>query len=209
MLHTACRLPGRAVCGRPVGMKESARALVLCFMAAFGWSALAAQEKPAAPVSPLAPLASLVGGVWVGALPPPPSGPSMSIELRFEWAENKQAIRFDSSFVQGEKRKAYTSGMYGWNAAKGKITIYYMDSGGNLTEGDITLEDGVLVNELLSTDPKGQVTPIRVKLTKVGDNVFTNDIYLQKDGAGRPSSTCATSGSEGNLETTEYTEHTE
>ncbi len=167
-------------------MKKSPFALVLCFMATLGWSSLAAQEKAAPPVSPLEPLASLVGGLWVGSLPPPKSGPATQIELRFEWAENKQAIRFDSSFVQGEKRRAYTSGMYGWNAAKGKITIYYMDSSGSLTEGDITIEDGVLVNELQSTDAKGKVTPIRVKLTKIGDNAFTNDIYLQKDGAWAP-----------------------
>lgn len=186
MRDTASRLCRVAIRGRPVGMKNPRLALVLCGMVALGWSTLAAQEKAAAPASPLEPLASLVGGVWVGALPPPKSGPAMQIELRFEWAENKQAIRFDSSFVQGDKKRPYTSGMYGWNAAKGKITIYYMDSGGNLTEGDITLEDGVLVNELQSTDPKGQVTPIRVKLTKVGDHAFTNDIYLQKDGAWAP-----------------------
>ncbi len=181
----ACRLPGLPVRGIPVGMKKTPLALVWCLMAAIGWSTLAAQEKPVPP-SPLEPLASLVGGLWVGALPPPKTGPAMSIELRFEWAENKQAIRFDSSFMQGDKKRPYTSGMYGWNAAKGKITIYYMDSGGNLTEGDIKIEDGVLVNELQSTDPKGKVTPIRVRLTKLGDHAFTNDIYLQKDGAWAP-----------------------
>jgi hypothetical protein len=163
-------------------MKKSPLALALCFTAALGWSSLMAQEKAA----PLEPLASLVGGLWIGPVPVPAGKAPMVIELRFEWAENKQAIRFDSAFVSGDKKKPYTSGMYGWNAAKGKITIYYMDSGGNLTEGDITPEDGVLVNELQSTDPKGKVTPIRVRLTKVGDNAFTNDIYLQKDGAWAP-----------------------
>ncbi|MBI3887013.1 MAG: hypothetical protein HY302_14990 [Opitutae bacterium] len=147
----------------------------------------AAEEKPTKPVSPLAPLASLVGGLWVGPLPPGPAGSApMVIELRFEWSENKQAIRFDSSFVAGDKKRPYTSGLYGWNAAKGKIAIFYVDSGGSLTEGDITLEDSVLVNELLSTDSAGKVMPIRVRLTKIGDNAFTNEIYLQKDGAWAP-----------------------
>jgi hypothetical protein len=148
--------------------------------------AFAADESPAAAESPLAPLASLVGGTWIGPVPVPAGKPPMHIELHFTWAQNRKAIRFESAFVAEGKKRPYVDGMYGWNAAKGKIVITYMDSGGSLTEGLITLEDGVLVNELVSIDPKGIVTPIRVKVTKVGENAFTNDIYLQKDGAWAP-----------------------
>lgn len=148
--------------------------------------ARAADEKPAAAESPLAPLASLTGGVWTGVVPVPAGRPPMHIELRFEWAENKRAIRFESAFVSEGKKRPYTAGLYGWDGAKKKIVIFYMDSGGSLTTGDIALEDGVLVNELTSTEPSGKVTPIRVRLTKVGDDAFTNDIYLQKDGAWAP-----------------------
>ena len=155
------------------------------FILAWGLAVQAAEEKSAAP-APLAPLASLVGGTWVASVPTPAGNPPVKIELHFDWTENRQAIRFDSAFVSGDKKRPYTSGLYGWNAAKGKIAIFYMDSGGSLTEGDIGLEDGVLVNELRSTELSGKVSPIRVFLTKLGEDAFTNDIYVQKDGAWAP-----------------------
>jgi hypothetical protein len=163
-------------------MKTILRMGLLLLAGALG----AAEEKAPAPESPLAPLASLVGGLWVCPVPAPAGSAPVSIELRFEWTENRRAIRFDSAFVQGDKRKPYTSGMYGWNAAKGKIVIFYMDSGGSLTEGDITQENGMFVNDLHSTGPEGKVTPVRVQLTKEGDDAFVNDIYVQKDGAWAP-----------------------
>jgi hypothetical protein len=159
--------------------------LLVCGVLSLSLAALAAEEKPAAE-SPLAPLASLVGGLWVGPVPAPADKPPVHIELRFEWTENKQAIRFESAFVSEGKARPYTSGMYGWNGAKKKLVLFYMDSGGSLTEGEITQEEGVLVNDLISTEPTGKVVPIRVKLTKIGNDAFTNDIYLQKDGAWAP-----------------------
>jgi hypothetical protein len=145
----------------------------------------AINEKPEATEPPLAPLASLIGGLWVGDLPPDGKMP-MKIELRFAWAENKQAVRFDSAFVQGDKRSPYTSGMYVWSPAKGKIGIIYTDFSGSLTEGTITPEGGVLVNDLLVSHPDGKIDAVRVRLTKVGPDEFTNEIFVQKDGAWAP-----------------------
>ena len=138
--------------------------------------------------SPLAPLASLVGGLWVGHdVAPAKEGPALKIELRFAWAENRQAIRFDSSFVQGDKHAPYTSGLYGWNGGKGKIAIFYTDSSGSLTEGLITREgENVFVNDLVVTEPGGKAYPVQVRLTKVDADTFDNAIFLQKDGAWAP-----------------------
>ena len=135
--------------------------------------------------SPLAPLASLVGGLWVGDLPPQGDVP-MKIELRFSWAENRQAVRFDSNFVQGEKRTPYTSGLYVWNPAREKIGITYTDFSGSLTEGTITREGVVLVNDLMVTHPDGKSEPVRVRLTKAGTDAFTNEIFVEKNGAWVP-----------------------
>ena len=159
---------------------------LLLFTLLLSLVARGADEKPAATESPLAPLASLVGGLWIGPVPAPAGKPPVHIELRFEWTENKKAIRFESAFVSEGKKKPYASGMYGWNGAKKKLVLFYMDSGGSLTEGEITQENGVFVNELTSSEPTGQVVPIRVKLTKIGNDAFTNDIYLQKDGSWAP-----------------------
>ena len=156
-----------------------------CFLllgAVLQTSVCAADEKPAAAASPLAPLSSLVGGLWIGAVPGPKDRPPLTIELSFAWTENKQGIRFDSTFVRGGKRSPYTSGLYAWNGALKKLSIVYVDSSGSLTTGTITPEGDVLANELTVADTDGQVDQVRVRLVKDGTEVFNNEISIQKDG---------------------------
>ena len=157
--------------------------LLACILLGCAMSLRAADEKPAAPASPLAPVASLVGGLWVAELPPQGNNAPMKLEARFEWTENHQAVRFESAFVQAGKRSPYTSGIYVWNPAKQKIAIVYTDFSGSLTEGLITLEGQVLENELTLTHADGKAEPVRVRLTKSGADGFTNEIFVQKDGA--------------------------
>jgi hypothetical protein len=142
-----------------------------------------APGKSAPAVSPYAVLESFVGGVWSGALAPQKDGIPLRIELRFAWAENKQGMRFDSSFVKGEKRAPYTSGMYAWNAAKGKLVIFYTDSSASLSEGTIVQEENVLVHDFTVSNKDGTIDTARVRLTKVNADVFTNEIFLLKNDA--------------------------
>jgi hypothetical protein len=156
---------------------------VLALVASLNLSA--DEPKPAA--SPLTAVESLVGGVWVAQMEPAKdSHAALLLELRFAWTDNHQSVRFASAWVRGDKRKAYTDGFYAWNAAKQKLAIFYTDAGGNLTEGLITPEGDVLVNDLVSTAPDGKAEPIQVRLTKDGPDAFTNAIFLQKDGAWAP-----------------------
>jgi hypothetical protein len=139
--------------------------------------------KPVAPDSPYAVMASFPGGVWSGDLPAEKDGPQMKIELRFAWTENRQGLRFDSTFVQGSKRQPYTSGMYVWNPATKKFVIFYTDHSGSLVEGPVALEGNVLVHELTIIDAAGKVDVAQVRLTKVNPDLFVNTIYLRKNGA--------------------------
>jgi hypothetical protein len=159
-----------------------AQLLVTLILAVLAPSVLSAAE-PAPAANPLAPLASFVGGVWSGDLPREKDGPEMKIELRFAWAENKRALRFDSSFVQGDKRAPYTSGMYGWNPATKKFVIFYTDNSGSLVEGPVTPEGDVLVHELTIIDAKGKVDTALVRLARESADAFTNTIYLRKNDA--------------------------
>lgn len=159
---------------------------LLWLVALFVSVSLSADEPKPAAASPLAAVESLVGGLWVAQMPVPKDQPPLALELRFAWTENHQSIRFESAWVRGDKRKAYTDGFYAWNAAKQKLAIFYTDAGGNLTEGLITPEGDVLVNDLVSTAPDGKTEPIQVRLTKDGPDAFTNAIFLQKDGAWAP-----------------------
>lgn len=141
-----------------------------------------AEDKPAAP-APLAAVESLVGGTWVAAVPVPAGQPPLALEAHFTWAANKRSVLFESAFVRGEKKAPYTQGFYAWNAEKQKLAIFYTDSGGSLVEGLITPEDGVLVNDLTSTEPGGKLARVQVKLTKIGQDTFTNAIFVEKEGA--------------------------
>lgn len=143
----------------------------------------AADAPAASVVSPYAVMESFVGGTWVAKLPPQKDAPPMRIEMRFAWNENKQGMRFDSIWFTGDKPAPYTSGIYAWNAAKRNLVIVYTDSGGSLTEGTVTPEGNVLAHELTVTNKDGSVDSVRVKLTKVGPDVFTNEIFVRKEGA--------------------------
>jgi hypothetical protein len=146
----------------------------------------ASEGKSPADESPLAPLASLVGGVWVGDVPVPKDAAPLKLEARFAWTENRQGVSFDSVFVRGDKRAPYTSGLYAWDGGKGKIMIFYVSNDGDLTEGVITPDHGALLNDLKVTEPSGKTYPVQVRLTMVGTDVFTNEIFVQKDGVWAP-----------------------
>ncbi|HZZ18945.1 MAG TPA: hypothetical protein VFE25_06225 [Opitutaceae bacterium] len=138
---------------------------------------------PAAPkLSPYGAIQSLVGGTWSGLLPAGPDGVAPTIDLHFAWAENRHGVRFASTIVKGNRRVPYVSGMYAWNAAKHKLEMFYTDSTGSLTEGTVAPEGNVLVHELTEANSDGSVDSVRVKLTKVDDDVFTNEIFLLADG---------------------------
>jgi hypothetical protein len=127
-------------------------------------------------------LAPFIGGVWTGPLEAGKDGVARSIELHFAWAENKQGIRFASSIVRGTRRGPYVSGMYAWNAAKGKLEMFYTDSGGSLTQGVVTQDADVLVHDLTETNSDGTIDTVRVRLTKIDDDTFTNEIFILEDG---------------------------
>jgi hypothetical protein len=133
-------------------------------------------------LSPYAAIQSLVGGTWTGLLPAGPDGVAPSIDLHFAWAENRKGVRFASTIVKGNRRFPYVSGMYAWNAAKHKLEMFYTDSSGSLTEGMVSVEGNALVHELTESNSDGSVDSVRVKLTKVDDDVFTNEIFLLADG---------------------------
>ncbi|HWA28150.1 MAG TPA: hypothetical protein VG734_21040 [Lacunisphaera sp.] len=144
-------------------------------------SALSAEAPPAAP-SPYGPIEWLAGGLWKATLPPAQDGSTVAIELVATVPANRHGVHLESTWVIGDKRRPYVSGMYAWDAAKKKFAIFYTDSSGALSAGDVAFEEGVLVHEMKVSEPNGNVSPVRVRLTKTGPNAFTNDIYVQKDG---------------------------
>jgi len=156
--------------------------LFTLFLVAGASLVLSATEASPAPASLYGPVEWLAGGLWKATLPPMKDGSAVEIELVATIPANRHGVHLESTWVIGGKRRPYVSGMYAWDGAKKKFAIFYTDSNGALSAGDVMLEDGVLVHEMNVSEPNGTVSPVRVRLTKTGSNAFTNDIYLQKDG---------------------------
>lgn len=146
-------------------------------------AATALGAEPAAPASPFDPIAFWVGGSWHGQLPPPPGGGTApTLVTTFAWMENRRAIRFDTVAVAGERRRPYTSGVYGWHPARKTLVFWYTDAAGGLTEGTVVIEGGVLVHEFTAVDAAGQVTPYRARVTPDGADAYWNEIFHQENG---------------------------
>ncbi len=158
-------------------MKIIVRLLPLLVTAA----SLLAADPPAAE-SPLAPIAFLAGGKWRATLPPAKDGTTMGIELQLDWSENRQTFRFESTFLSGEKRVPYTSGLYYWNPAKKLIAFTYVEASGSLTEGTLTKQGEGWLHEFTITDKTGAVHRAQALLTPREKDVFTNEISTEKDG---------------------------
>jgi hypothetical protein len=131
-------------------------------------------------------IAFLVGGVWRGQLPssaPETKGAPTAVELRCDWSANHQAIRFDGAFIVDGKPLPYTSGLYAWNGSKQKLTFFYTDDEGSLTEGVVEPEKGALVHNFTVTSATGEVSNTRAIITPAGPDHYTNEIFVQKNGA--------------------------
>ncbi len=141
-------------------------------------------KAPAVPEIPLAPMTFLVGGLWKASPPPAANGaPVSNIELRVDWTNNHQSLRFESAWVRDGKTTPYTSGFYAWDGVKKQIIFIYTDGVGTLTQGAVTREGDALVHEITMTARDGKVSVARSRMTPKGPNAFTNEIFLQKDGA--------------------------
>jgi hypothetical protein len=97
--------------------------------------------------------------------------------------ENKQGVIFTSAFVRAGKRSPYTAGMYAWDGAKRKLVMFYTDSSGSLTQGEAVRDGETWGHEFTITQPAGKVQRARSRLTHASADVFTNEIFLEQDGA--------------------------
>ncbi len=153
----------------------------------FAFSAIGAATRsadaPAGP-SPLDPLAYWVGGTWRGELPPAPDGRVVAIETVFHWTENRQAVRFESTFVAGEKRAAYCSGIYGWDPGRNAIAFWYFDNGGTLYQGTVTVENDVLAHDFTATSRAGEVDHFRARVQRLGPDAYENTIQHPAEAGG-------------------------
>lgn len=124
----------------------------------------------------------LVGGIWHGEAPALDQSKPLQIQSHFDWTENHQAIRFDSSWIFDGKPYPYTSGIYLYDPAKKSMRILYSDAEGGFTDGTVENNNGVLEHALTVTDKDGKSELVRTRLSRQDDGSFVNQILRMKDG---------------------------
>lgn len=142
-----------------------------------------ASAQPTQAASPLEPLAFWVGGSWLGSVPGGPDGTVRRLESQFSWMENRQAIRFDSFMIVGDRRSPYCSGIYGWHPEKKSLVFWYYDAAGTFYEGTVAVEGDRLVHDFTTTARSGAQTRYRANITAQRPDVWVNEI-LQPEGEG-------------------------
>ncbi len=173
--------------GRPDRSGPPARRRGAALLAAAALGLLAARpsraDEPDSPAaSPFAPIEFLVGGVWQGDLPPSPDGRAVRLESRYSWAENHQAIRFDSTWIVAGKRHPYASGLYAWDPAKKQLAVWSTDAAGSLTAGVIIPMGQYLQEDLTVTDGSGLAEAVRARFTPADANRCEEDLFTLKAG---------------------------
>lgn len=159
--------------------------LGLATVSVAGFIAYAAQPAATAnDSSPLAPLASLTLHEWDAQLPDSPDGKKVSIHARFTWSENKHAILISNQFVVDGKAQPYIDGLYAWNPEKKAIVFTYVGAEGDLSEGTVTDEDGVLVHNFRQIHAAdGKTEEFVARVTPHGSEGWDNAIFARKGDA--------------------------
>ena len=173
--------------GRPARPRWRSRRRGTALLAAAALGLLAAgpcrANEPDAPAaSPFAPIEFLVGGVWQGDLPPSPDGQAVRLESRYSWAENHQAIRFDSTWIVAGKRHPYASGLYAWDPAKKQLAVWYTDAAGSLGAGAVIPTGQSVQEDLTVTDGSGLAEAVRARFTPAGADGCQEDLFTLKAG---------------------------
>jgi hypothetical protein len=138
--------------------------------------------------APLAPFRWLAGGAWRADLSALPGGMKL-IETRYDVAPNG-VIRFTSKFVtpDGGVANGYTGDLY-FDAAAKRLTMWYVDARGEVTQGPVTL-NGDVWSMTFSGDGAviGRPGPanFRVDVARRSNDAYHWSLFADAGGAWKP-----------------------
>ena len=115
-------------------MKQFTLCIALAALTLIG--AAAQSSNPDKPVSCLS---WLVGGVWTADASK--MGPGMQrIETRYRWSDNNSYLRFTTHFVTDKAVLKTYDGNFYWDPAKKELSMRYMDTKNEITQGPMTID---------------------------------------------------------------------
>jgi len=64
---------------------------------------------------------------------------------------------------------------------KKQLSFFCTDNEGELIQGDVTIDQGVLVHDFTVAEAKGTTLKVRARVTFSGNNIYTNEILNWKN----------------------------
>jgi hypothetical protein len=130
-----------------------------------------AANPPTAP-KPITALAWLVGGVWTADASR--AGPGMlRIETRYQWSDNNAYLRFTTHFETDKGTAKNYDGSFFWNPDQSTLAMWYMDAGGAITQGPVTMTGDIMRMTFRAQNFEGKLADLRATVTRK-----TNDDYV-------------------------------
>ncbi len=123
--------------------------------------------------SPLEQIGWVVGGIWTAVEPGDGKTPGTTVKLTCSWGETRQAILFRASYVTEGKDTPQYDGMYIWHPGKGKIVLWQVSRKGEVAEGEASVKDGGLHQEVRVSRPDGGVHFTRSDMVRLGADSFS------------------------------------
>lgn len=153
-------------------------ATVVVALAALTSGELVAQSSTEADTE-LAKLSWLVGGKWVAEVKSQDGNP-LRVEVKFDWASNKKAIRYSILFHQNGKDTPQYEGMYWWHPSKKQMAMLQINRHGDVTEAVVAIDGEHFRQTNTLTRADGTTQEQRAEFDRLGDEAFAFRAFVPK-----------------------------
>jgi hypothetical protein len=136
--------------------------------------AIAIPSTPAqqpTPTKAITPLAWLVGGTWTADASNLAPG-MQRIETRYTWSDNGSYIRFTTHFVSDKGTLKNYDGNFFYDPTGKTLAMWYMDAGGAITQGPMTIQGDLWQMSFHGPDFEGKPADLQVNVLRK-----SNDLY--------------------------------
>ena len=132
--------------------------------------------------SPLNQIGWLTGGTWVAEVKDAQGVSATRIENRIRWSENKQLIKFATTFISHNKPEIHYEGIYAWDPAKKQISFFYADNDGNFTQGTAAMSGETLTQDFDIFNTNGRNDKLRSLMVRDTPDSYNWNVLAQKNG---------------------------
>ncbi len=111
-----------------------------------------------------------------------PDGKPLVVDVSTRWSENHHAILFNVWFTTESVRTPAYTGMYVWHPAKQQPVLYQVNDEGVVTEGEVSWDGDVQLQQNRGVKGPGQVVTTDTETRRQGNDAYDWRAYLEKDG---------------------------